>query len=156
MFLAPRKSSLPKLLLKPGRWTVGSAATCSYRIAGDGVRPRHALVMCGGQSIVLKAWDSHTWHNGQPVQGEVRLHSGDLITIGSVEFSIESEDAIAMPVTPPVTPQDHFEHAAPADADGVNGAETRPEGWDLERLREHIQELRDELPQRMKRRSGAS
>ena len=29
MVLSPLTTSLPKLLLKPGRWTVGSAATCS-------------------------------------------------------------------------------------------------------------------------------
>ena len=63
MVLSPHTNSLPKLSLKPGRWTVGSAATCSYQIAGEGVQPRHALLLCGGQRTLLKAWDARTWLN---------------------------------------------------------------------------------------------
>ncbi len=174
MVLAPCSSLLPKLRLKPGRWTVGSAATCSYRITAAGVRPRHALVLCGGQATVLKAWDSHTWHNGQPVSGEVRLQPGDRVTLGSVEFSVESEEvAIDLAAMLPDLPQANFQHDAPASgsdlglpdhslarrasfgtaSSGISG--TQPEGWDLERLRDQIQELRDELSQRVLRRSGA-
>lgn len=150
MVLAPRTSSLPKLLLKPGRWTVGSAATCSYRIVGDGVQPRHALVLCGGQTTVLKAWDARTFHNGQSVVGEVRLQPGDRVTFGSVEFSIESES----PSQPAATPTEVPRESLPClQTSSVPTAE--PEGWNLERLREQIQELRDELSQRVLRRSEA-
>ena len=90
MVLAPQTSDRPKLLLKPGRWTIGSAATCSYRVVGAGVQPRHALILCGGQSVVLKTWDAKTWCNGLPVRGEVKLHGGDTVVIGSVEFQVES------------------------------------------------------------------
>lgn len=173
MVLAPCSSSLPKLLLKPGRWTVGSAATCSYRIAADGVRPRHALVLCGGQTTVLKAWDSHTWHNGQPVRGEVRLQPGDHVTFGSVEFSIEADDVVDVAAMPPDLPAAKDPHDAPAsgldlgnsdhsltrragsEAVSSDVSDTQPEGWNLERLRDQIQELRDELSQRVLRRSGA-
>ncbi len=172
MVLAPRTSSLPKLMLKPGRWTVGSAATCSYRIAGDGVRPRHALVLCGGQASVLKAWDSKTWHNGHPVRGEVRLHPGDIVTIGSVEFSVQSPDSSDELATPSDNSRINHQHDAPASgsdlgvsdpslarragketASGKN-SDTRPDGWDLELLRGQIQELRDELSQRVTRRTA--
>ena len=174
MVLAPRSSSLPKLQLKPGRWTVGSATTCSYRITAEGVRPRHALVMCGGQTVVLKAWDSHTWHNGEPVQGEVRLHSGDRVTIGSVEFSIESSEATDQNSVTSGSARANDQIAAPTSRDDADKSvvplpalsklevgssttsETRLEGWDLERLREQIQELRDELSQRMQRRSDTA
>lgn len=150
MVLAPRTSSLPKLLLKPGRWTVGSAATCSYRIVGDGVQPRHALVLCGGQTTVLKAWDARTFHNGQPVVGEVRLQPGDRVTFGSVEFSIESES----PSQPAVTPTGGPRESVPS-VRASSAPTAEPEGWNLERLREQIQELRDELSQRVLRRSEA-
>lgn len=150
MVLTPRTSSLPKLRLKPGRWTVGSASTCSYRIAGDGVRPRHALVLCGGQATVLKAWDSHTWHNGQPVLGEVRLQPGDQVKLGSVEFSIEHEGTIDETASRPVASPETV-----ARSPAIGSPTTEPDGWDLERLRGQIQELRDELSQRVLRRSGA-
>ena len=144
MVLAPRTSTLPKLLLKPGRWTVGSAATCSYQVAAEGVRPRHALLLCGQQTTVLKAWDRHTWHNDQPVNGEVRLQLGDRLTIGSVEFSVES------PATFDVVEQlPDMSRATTALADFPTDV------TDLERLRAQIHELRDDLSQRMARRKDA-
>ncbi len=139
MVLSPLTTSLPKLLLKPGRWTVGSAATCSYRIVAEGVRPRHALLLCGAQTTLLKAWDSHTWHNGQPVRGEVRLQAGDRVTVGSVEFSVEHEPG------PMIV----------ARAQSAITTPPEPDGWDLERLRGQIQNLRDELSQRVSRRTTA-
>lgn len=165
MVLAPRSVSQPKLLLKPGRWTVGSAPTCSYRIVGDGVQPRHALVLCGGQTAVLKTWDPRTWLNGQPVVGEVHLHPGDRITLGTVELSFEAEDdsATMYPAPPQVsqiepatTPNAQVSTSSPASVPPHDGSNTQPEGWDLERLREQIQELRDELAQRVLRRGGAA
>ena len=144
MVLAPRTSTLPKLLLKPGRWTVGSAATCSYQVAAVGVRPRHALLLCGQQSTVLKAWDAHTWHNDQPVNGEVRLQLGDRLTIGSVEFSIESPATFDVVGQLPDVPPAIAVHAeVPTDL------------TDLERLRSQIHELRDDLSQRMARHKTA-
>ncbi|MCX7421583.1 MAG: FHA domain-containing protein [Planctomycetia bacterium] len=97
MVLAPKSTDLPKLTLKLGRWTVGSAATCSYRVVGAGVQPRHALILCGGSSIVLKSWDARTWVNGEPVHGEAKLSSGDRLVLGSLEFEIESPDADPRP-----------------------------------------------------------
>ncbi len=144
MVLAPRTSTLPKLLLKPGRWTVGSAATCSYQVAAEGVRPRHALLLCGQQTAVLKAWDRHTWHNDQPVNGEVRLQLGDRLTIGSVEFSIESPATFdVVEQLPDMTPATTALANLPTDV------------TDLERLRAQIHELRDDLSQRMVRRKEA-
>ena len=155
MVLAPQTSSLPKLLLKPGRWTVGSAATCSYRIIGDGVCPRHALVLCGGQSAVLKAWDSRTWHNGEQVRGEVRLQQGDRVTLGSVEFSVEPEDMLEAETLSPEVRHETSTRSAEINSAVSHSAKPDPEGWDLERLRDQIQELRDELSQRANRRIGA-
>ncbi len=138
MVLSPLTTSLPKLQLKPGRWTVGSAATCSYRIVAEGVRPRHALLLCGGQTTLLKAWDTHTWHNGQPVHGEVRLQTGDRVTVGSVEFTVEPAGPVVVERAPsPIR------------------SSSEPDGWDLERLRGQIQDLRDELSQRVSRRQAA-
>lgn len=155
MVLAPQTSSLPKLMLKPGRWTVGSAATCSYRIIGDGVCPRHALVLCGRNSAVLKAWDSRTWHNGEQVRGEVRLQQGDRVTLGSVEFSVEPEDVLEAETLSPEVRHETSTRPAEINSAETNFAKPDPEGWDLERLRDQIQELRDELSQRTKRRIGA-
>ncbi len=150
MVLSPLTTSLPKLLLKPGRWTVGSAATCSYRIVAEGVRPRHALLLCGGQTALLKAWDSHTWHNGQPVRGEVRLQAGDRVTVGSVEFSVEPAGPFEVLAQLPDAPRDVV-----ARAQSAITTPPEPDGWDLERLRGQIQNLRDELSQRVSRRTTA-
>ncbi len=129
-------------------------------------------MLCGGQTTVLKAWDSQTWHNGQPVRGEVRLHPGDLVTIGSVEFSVELPDVSEGVATQPdISPINH-QHDVPASGSDLGidhslarraGTETaasetqdtQPDGWDLELLRGQIQELRDELSQRLNRRAAS-
>ena len=90
MVLVPHTNTQPKLSLKPGRWTVGSAATCSYRIVAPGVQSRHALIICGPRSIVLKAWDSRTWCNDSQVVGEIKLKVGDRLKLGSAEFQIDA------------------------------------------------------------------
>lgn len=150
MVLSPRTSALPKLLLKPGRWTVGSAATCSYRIVAPGVRPRHALLMCGVQTAVLKAWDADTYHNGQPVRGEVRLQPGDRVTVGTVEFTVESAGAFDVLSQLPEVPREVVKRST-----STVSSKKEPDGWDLERLRDQIQELREELSQRVNRRAAA-
>jgi hypothetical protein len=161
MVLAPQSSSLQKLWLKPGRWTVGSAATCSYRIVADGVRPRHALLLCGGQKTLLKAWDSDTWHNGQRVSGEVRLQTGDRVTVGSVEFSVEDEPQTqASPNSgwdEVRTTHQPTQRLPVLKSEELDLHQTSPEqdGSDLERLRDQIQSLRDELSQRASRRTAA-
>ncbi len=144
MVLSPLTSSLPKLLLKPGRWTVGSAATCSYRIAAEGVRPRHALLLCGSQTTLLKAWDANTWHNGQPVRGEVRLQQGDHVTVGSVEFSLESAGTSDVLAQLPDVPREVVSRL-PSPASAPKESDV----WDMEDVRAQIQELRDELSQRV-------
>lgn len=115
----------------------------------------------------MKAWDSHTWHNGQPVSGEVRLQPGDHVTLGSVEFSIEADDSLDVAAMLPDLPQASIQvqpevpvgelpsspSLARQASSGISDAQ--PEGWDLDRLRDQIQELRDELSQRVLRRSGA-
>lgn len=163
MVLAPCTPSLPKLVLKPGRWTVGSATTCSYRIAAEGVQPRHALLLCGRQTAVLKAWDPHTWLNGQPVLGEVRLQPGDQVTVGSVEFTVEAtadDDTLPKQSDGLLPPRDEI----PAWGRDTNAsvvrstpdpASRRPDGWDVDCLRSQIKELRDELAQWTSRRSSS-
>jgi hypothetical protein len=150
MILVPHTDLLPKLELKPGRWTVGSAATCSYRISGRDVQPRHALLWCGRQFAMLRAWDAHTWHNGQPVHGEVRLEPGDRLTVGSVEFSVEAEASSTddSTVTTPITT------AAESPECGVESvAMDDTNGWIA--LREQIQQLRAEMSQLGYSRSDA-
>lgn len=148
MVLSPQTPSLTKLLLKPGRWTIGSAATCSYQIVAEGVQPRHALLLCGGQTTLLKAWDAKTWHNGQAVRGEVRLQPDDRVTIGSVEFTVEQSGSFDV-LSPLSDPQAELSvrQRSPIPAT------SQPDGFDLERLRRQIQELRDELSQRLIRRT---
>ncbi|MFM9962435.1 MAG: FHA domain-containing protein [Planctomycetaceae bacterium] len=151
MVLSPVTSSLPKLLLKPGRWTVGSAATCSYRIVAEGVQPRHALLLCGSQHTVLKAWDANTRLNGQLVRGEVRLHPGDRVGVGSVQFIVEPADPFDVLDQLPDAPREVM-----ARPQATITTPLESDGFDLERLRGQIQELRDELSQRVTRRMATN
>lgn len=165
MVLTPRTLTLPKLLLKPGRWTVGSAATCSYRVVGIDVQPRHALILCGGLSVILKPWDARTWCNGQPVRGEIRLQPGDQLKIGSVEFQIEPtttdapfEQRPELTLKPAATEPIATSLSNSSDAWGTASeqhptaeisvvAELQSDVWDEGQLSDQIQELRHELSQ---------
>lgn len=148
MVLTNQSSHLSKLLLKPGRWTVGSAATCSHRFVGVGVQPRHALILCGGQSTVLKTWDARTWCNGQPVQGEVKLKHGDTVVIGSIELEVElvgvTDSNEQLPEAQPDLPSLQRGDFSPTV---VNPAPeiTAADDWEMLRLKDQIQELRGEL-----------
>ncbi len=88
LVLAPRQRDHEKWLLKPGRWTIGSAATCAYRLSGDGIQLRHAVLVCGSTSVALIAWDARTWLNGEPICGEMRLKVGDVIKFGTITLDV--------------------------------------------------------------------
>lgn len=150
MVLSPRTTTLPKLVLKPGRWTVGSAATCNFRITGEGVQLRHALILCGPQTVILKPWDARTWCNDLTVQGEIRLQPGDRVKFGAVEFQVEASSDDEGGSTANHIPAESRSTFVPKN-DAAQG--TSQDIWDAQQLREQIQDLRDELARRVGRRA---
>ena len=70
-----------------------------------GVQSRHALIICGPRSIILKAWDARTWCNGLPVVGEITLNAGDRLRLGSAEFQVDA--AFEVPFSFVMNPGNH-------------------------------------------------
>ena len=79
------------LVLRPGHHSLGSAASCSFRLMVPGVEARHCLIVVGPQRIIVKAWDKRTWINGKPVSDSL-LHRDDRLVIGPVEFRVRECD----------------------------------------------------------------
>lgn len=150
MFLASETSSHASLLLKPGRWTVGSAATCSFRVAASGVQSRHALIVCGPKSAVLKAWDARTWSNGQPVSGEVVLNSGDRIQLGSATFSVQTapfDHTLELVPESAAAQNNHSLSSPPLDQTAGVSAVEQGLLSEINSLQGQIESLRDDVPQ---------
>ncbi|MCC9605164.1 FHA domain-containing protein [Blastopirellula sp. JC732] len=76
--------------LERTKCVIGSAASCSLRLAAAGIRPRHCVIWRGSAGMALQRIDGEVFVNGQSVV-ESPLVSGDLITIGAVSFRIDPD-----------------------------------------------------------------
>lgn len=79
--------NLAPILLKPGKWTIGSAVGCSPRLKVAGVQPRHCLVIVCAERTLLKSWSRRTWLNERAIR-EAILKPGDHLTVGPLEFLV--------------------------------------------------------------------
>src|SRR5579863_4189163 len=86
----PSPGAAPLVLDQP-QYLIGSDAECPIRLPANGINSRHALLVCNGPHVVIKALDRRTWLNGYPVT-ESRLREGDLVAIGPVEFRLRRAD----------------------------------------------------------------
>lgn len=86
MLFAP---PLAPVRVEPGREvTLGRSPECSMQLPAAGASRRHAAIAWRGARVVLRDLGSTngTFLNGERVEGEVPLESGDRITIGGVEI----------------------------------------------------------------------
>lgn len=83
---------LAPILLKPGKWTIGSAVGCKPRLQVAGIQPRHCLIVSSGERTLLKAWSARTWLNDKRTK-EAILRSGDRLVIGPIEFLVRHPTA---------------------------------------------------------------
>ncbi len=98
----PSLDAAPLLLDQP-QYLVGSGAECPIRLPANGINSRHALLVCNGPQVVIKALDRRTWLNGYPVT-ESRVREGDLVAIGPVEFRVRRADSHELVETLPPEP----------------------------------------------------
>ena len=93
MLFAP---PLPPVKLEPGcEVTLGRSPECSMQLPAAGASRRHACIAWRGGRPVLRDLGSTngTFLNGERVQGERPLESGDRIVIGGVEIRYCCVDA---------------------------------------------------------------
>ncbi len=79
-----------ELILSRSVTTIGSTAACDVRLFGDPtVEPRHVQILSGPEGYLLAPIgpSSTTSVNGQPVQGQIPLRSGDVIGVGNYRLS---------------------------------------------------------------------
>ena len=93
MLFAP---PLPPVKVEPGcEVTLGRSPECSMQLPAAGASRRHASIAWRGARVVLRDLGSTngTFLNGERVEDEVPLESGDRITIGGVEIRYCCVDA---------------------------------------------------------------
>jgi Fe-S-cluster-containing hydrogenase component 2 len=80
------------LQLRVPSTTFGRAPENDYRLDDDQVSRAHAAIDCQGRRYVLRDLKSTngTLLNGNPVEGEIELHDGDVIRMGEFEAQFSS------------------------------------------------------------------
>lgn len=99
-----RDETLVKVLLEPRRpsdppWDLGSelvflgwSASCGIQVKDASVARTHcALVRTPGGAYLVDLCGRQTWVEDRPVRGTALLHDGDLITLGSTQFTARVE-----------------------------------------------------------------
>ncbi|CAL2035739.1 unnamed protein product [Caenorhabditis brenneri] len=78
-------TNLDTIVLKGRKTTLGSAPNCDIVLKGKGITPIHASIESNSAGYFIKdiSLSSKTRVNDKPVFGQVQIHSGDLIQLGS-------------------------------------------------------------------------
>jgi hypothetical protein len=114
---APFSRELPPLLTplynaKVGTWLVvsdgeylcGSAPEAQLQLEISGIEPRHCLLTFSQQTLLLTRISRRVWVNELPVMSHVYLQPGDVISLGSVSFRIETADPTGELINDPEKP----------------------------------------------------
>ena len=89
--------------IQKSSFLIGRNDECQLRPANPYVSHRHCELLADQDKISLRDCTSTngTFINSQRVEGQVELHEGDRITIGSLAFVVCQKDARA-PIPPPL------------------------------------------------------
>ncbi len=107
---APFSRELPPLLTplynaKVGTWMVvsdgeylcGSAPEAQLQLEISGIEAHHCVLTFSKQSLSLTRISRRVWVNELPVMSQVFLQPGDVISLGSVSFRIDTVDPLIVP-----------------------------------------------------------
>jgi predicted component of type VI protein secretion system len=90
------------------RFVIGRADECSLCCRSDSVLPHHCELLVDQQRAVIRPLSDKagTFINGQPVEQEQALHSGDQLRIGRLDFEVLiTEEPAPVTVEPPPEPE---------------------------------------------------
>lgn len=74
------------VLLSPGKWSIGSAASNQIVLTDDGVEERQFLIVVTEHRSIIKDWCGTARWNGNPFDHAV-LGDGDTIQVGGIQLS---------------------------------------------------------------------
>ena len=118
-------------------WVLGSelvflgwSASCGIQVKDQGVARTHcALVRSTAGAFLVDLGGRQTWVEDRVVRGATRLHDGDLITLGSTQFTVHVEPAAAgaagRALVPDLIPRDDS-HGLLARLDPAGGLPSLP------------------------------
>ena len=106
--LEPRRSNDPPWVLGSELVFLGWSASCGIQVKDTAVARTHcALVRTPTAAYLVDLCGRQTWVEDRPVRGASALRDGDLITIGSTQFTVQVEPPPAPGRTcPQVIPRD--------------------------------------------------
>lgn len=104
--LEPRRSNDPPWVLGSELVFLGWSASCGIQVKDTAVARTHcALVRAANGAYLVDLCGRQTWVEDRPVRGAAPLHDGDLITIGSTQFTAR--------IDPPSRPAAHLPQVIP-------------------------------------------
>lgn len=112
----------PEIKIRGPRFVIGSDPRCSMCCQSRSVSPQHCELLIDDRAVRLRplSADQPTRVNGQPVDQECRLHAGDHLGIGRLEFEVQIQAAPAGATRPAPEPQS--EERAPEDTTSEDNA----------------------------------
>ena len=115
VFADPESGEVP---LRPGALTLGASGECDIPLGGAGWLPHHASIIVDPQRglwLQLEPGAAMAHVNARPVRECAMLRAGDIVSLGSVQFSIclGLGEELSVEQLPPL--RNNAEHAAKAD-----------------------------------------
>lgn len=90
--LEPRRSNDPPWVLGSELVFLGWSSSCGIQVKDSSVARTHcALIRALGGAYLVDLCGRQTWVEDQPVRGAAALGDGDLITLGSTQFTVRVE-----------------------------------------------------------------
>jgi pSer/pThr/pTyr-binding forkhead associated (FHA) protein len=90
--LEPRRGTDPPWILASELVFLGSSPSCGIQIKDHDVARTHcALFRDRAGAYLVDLCGRQTWVEDQPVQGATPLHDGDMVTVGSTQFTVRVE-----------------------------------------------------------------
>jgi hypothetical protein len=83
------------VLLTPGKWTVGAAASNQIVLSDDGVAPRQFLIIVTNQRSVIKDWSGKALWNGNFFDDAV-LCDRDTVQIFDVRLTFRLAESLEL------------------------------------------------------------
>lgn len=93
--LGGAKSGL-EIPLKKDEFTIGRSSECTLRAGSDAISRKHCVIRLGTSSIKIADLNSRngTFVNGQRIDAETALESGDEIRVGQLRFEVVAQHGL--------------------------------------------------------------
>lgn len=128
--LGGAKSGL-EIPLKKEEFTIGRSSECSLRAGSDAISRKHCMIRLGRSSITIADLKSRngTYVNGERIEEETTLQSGDEVRVGPLRFEVVAEHGLDTRKRPHVQGVAEAAARAAGQADKSRSLEENIDNW---------------------------